>query len=179
MGNVKNNIDSTDVMASMYVLERHLKKATLFISFIIWFKTQGRLIINIFGSILGIALSSLLILYVYTDNKLYLNVFTLTIGSSMILMFILFIIESITNYLMGVKNNKSFKDMSRMTAPDKDDINIALFKNTEPKKYKVNDEKDKLAHNKQLFLYPVYARMNPNGTMSFFRKEQLEEVNPL
>jgi hypothetical protein len=66
-------------------------------------------------------------------------------------------------------------DMTNMDIPDKNDINNLFFKEIKPLKYKVVDEKDSL-YNKQLFLYPMQGRLNPNKTVSFYKESQLEKI---
>jgi hypothetical protein len=171
----KNIKDIKDINDISYVLEKTLSKLTFWMSLYIWIRTIGVLIYKIIGAIIGTAWASLLIAYTYTDDNFYLKLFILIPSIMIITYFQIYWIQAIIKY----RNNKKYSlfDMSKMNEPDKNDVNNIFFKDVSPRKYKVIDEKEKRCHNKEYFLYPVLARLNPNGTMSFFKENQLEEIN--
>ena len=66
-------------------------------------------------------------------------------------------------------------DMSDKEVPDADDINLKIFSGYVNLKYRVIDKKDSL-YNKELFLYPMYGRLHANGSISYFKSNQITQV---
>lgn len=169
MENNKDNINDL-----MYSLNKTLKRLSFWVSVLVWFNTIGKLLSKIVGSFIATIWAGLLIAYAYTGNQFYLNVFFGIIGGMFILYSQFYWIEELINYRKRKKY--TLFDMTKMNEPDKNDVNNAFFPNVTPKKYKVIDKNDKKCYDKQYFLYPVLARLNPDGTVSFFKDTQLEEI---
>lgn len=145
-------------------------------SMIIWTIKIRKFITEIVGSIFGAIWASTLLMYILTDNKFYLKVFVGLIAIGLIIYFIIMILASI-----GKRKREEYiesLDMASLDKPSPNDINNDLFTDEVPIKYLVTDKNDSM-YNKTLFLYPVYGRLNPNKTITFFRKEQITPITDI
>lgn len=142
-------------------------------SIIIWTIKIRKFITEIVGSIFGAIWASTLLIYIFTDNKFYLKLFVGLIAIGLILYFVIMLLESI-----GKRKREKYiesLDMASFETPPPNDINIKFFPEEEPIKYLVTDKNDPM-YKKIMFLYPVYGRLNPNKTITFFKKNQIEPI---
>lgn len=155
-------------------LEQQIKSVLFWTKIIIWFQTVGKLIVNVVGAMVGTAWMLLILAWVWTGDLMYLKIFAGILSTMLVLVFQWHCIVSFVNY----KRRKywSSLDMTHLDTPLKSDINNVYFDGINPTKYKVIDQKDELK-NKQLFLYPMYGRLNSNGTISFYKENQLAEIH--
>lgn len=142
-------------------------------SIFIWAVYMRKFITEIIGAILGTIWASTLLIYIFTENKFYLKLFVGLIAIGLIFYFILMLLESIGKR----KREKYFEslDMANFETPPLNDINIKFFSEEEPIKYLVTDKNDPM-YSKIMFLYPMYGRLNPNKTVTFFKKNQIEPI---
>jgi hypothetical protein len=143
---------------------------------IVWFYTIGQFIVEIGGAIIGTAWASMLVIYIFTGNTLYLKLFFGVIALGLIFYFQIMWIEALRKYKQ--KKFINSLDMSNLDKPNANDINLKFFTEDEPVKYLVTDKKDK-AYKKIMFLYPIYGRLNNNGTVTFLKKSQIEPINKI
>jgi len=142
-------------------------------SIIIWTIKIRKFITEIVGSIFGAIWASTLLIYIFTENKFYLKLFAGLIAVGLIFYFIIMLLESIGKR----KREKYFEslDMANFETPPLNDINIKFFSEEEPIKYLVTDKNDPM-YSKIMFLYPMYGRLNPNKTVTIFKKNQIEPI---
>lgn len=139
-----------------------------------WNKTTGKILSSIIGALIASAWASTPIIYAYTNDTFWLKVFFVFIAIALIIGFQLMWIKAIVE-VRSLKNvlNADMKDMDK---PSDNDPNTKFFVGYKNHKYRVIDSKAP-EHNKQYFLYPIYARINENNTMTFFKSTQITQVS--
>ena len=136
-----------------------------------WYKTTGKVVSAFFGAIIGSAWASTLIIYICTDNAFWLKLFFGVIAVVIILMFQTVWIDALLNQQKPVNC-----DMAKMDRPNPNDVNLKFFDGYKNFKYRITDPKHR-EYNKEFFLYPVYARLNGNGSIMFFKTTEIRQTN--
>lgn len=154
-------------------LEKTMRRISFYTRLWAWFEMTGKLMFNVIGAILGSAWASLLIAFVFTGNLLYIRIFVGLLAVVIIVMFQEMWVESLMKYRKKKRWMESTKDMKGMEAPDANDPNRIFFPDEKPIKFKVVKKGDP-AYGKEFFLYPMYGRLHPNRTISFFKLSELE-----
>lgn len=170
---MKKNKDSFKELGSVMASANKLIILSLYILKVRqWNKNKGQVITTIFGSVIGSAWASTLIVYICTDNTFWLKMFFGTIAVILILMFQVMWIES----LLKQPVRQPIMDMTEIYTPNPSDINLKMFNGYKHCKYRITDSNCP-EYNKQYFLYPVYARLHGDGRIMFFKTTQITQTN--
>ena len=168
--------DSKHFDAIFHSINRTLILTGFMVNAMVWYEKRGKIISSIIGSIICSAWASTLIVYICTENVFWLKIFFGFLAVCLICAFQLMWINPIIEHFSNKNKVPMPIDMKRITVPDTNDPNLKLFSDYKHIKYRVIDKND-ASYNKQLFLYPIYGRLNGNGTMSFFKTTQITQAS--
>lgn len=166
---MSKNKEIKDLEVLMNSMHKTMIVANFMVKLHLWYKRVGEIISSVIGAIIGSAWASTLIIYICTDNTFWLKVFFGFISVILIIAFQMMWFNSLMRYKI-IKG--ATKDMVKMDNPDADDVNLKFFDGYKNFKYRITDKHDP-QYNKQFFLYPMYGRLNGNGTLIFFKSTQI------